>query len=134
VTTTAGRGRVNIHGALNLETFDAPFVEPTTVLDEDISKVALEEKLSAVTRPGSAGSSVCRVSPGSVVACAPTNSHDLFATTTAALLARSFHAPTIWSTLMEGDNRLMVCDGLPDGSNMQGLFDLDADLWREGIL
>jgi transposase len=25
VKTTAGRGRVNIHGALNLETFDAPF-------------------------------------------------------------------------------------------------------------
>ena len=31
VTTTAGRGRVNIHGALSLENFDAPFVEPTTV-------------------------------------------------------------------------------------------------------
>ena len=31
VTTTAGRGRVNIHGALNLEKIDAPFVEPTTV-------------------------------------------------------------------------------------------------------
>ena len=31
VPTTAGRGRVNIHGALNLETFDWPFVEPTTV-------------------------------------------------------------------------------------------------------
>ncbi|MDO5758890.1 MAG: hypothetical protein Q4P24_15710 [Rhodobacterales bacterium] len=31
VHTTAGRGRVNIHGAVNLETFDAPFVEPTTV-------------------------------------------------------------------------------------------------------
>ena len=31
VKTTAGRGRVNIHGALNFETFDAPFVEPTTV-------------------------------------------------------------------------------------------------------
>ena len=31
VLSTAGRGRVNIHGALNLETFDAPFVEPTTV-------------------------------------------------------------------------------------------------------
>ena len=31
VPTTAGRGRVNIDGALNLETFDAPFVEPTTV-------------------------------------------------------------------------------------------------------
>ena len=31
MTTTAGRGRVNIHGALSLENFDAPFVEPTTV-------------------------------------------------------------------------------------------------------
>ena len=31
VPTTAGRGRVNIHGAINLENFDAPFVEPTTV-------------------------------------------------------------------------------------------------------
>ena len=30
VTTTKGRKRLNIHGALNLETFDAPFVEPTT--------------------------------------------------------------------------------------------------------
>ena len=31
ILSTAGRGRVNIHGALNLETFDAPFVEPITV-------------------------------------------------------------------------------------------------------
>tara|TARA_R110002094_G_scaffold188654_1_gene163815 strand:- start:33 stop:254 length:222 start_codon:yes stop_codon:yes gene_type:complete len=29
--STTGRGRVNIHGAVNLETFDTPFVEPTTV-------------------------------------------------------------------------------------------------------
>ena len=31
VKTTAGRDRVNIHGAVNLETFNAPFVEPITV-------------------------------------------------------------------------------------------------------
>ena len=31
VTTTKGRKRLNIHGALNFETFDAPFVEPTIV-------------------------------------------------------------------------------------------------------
>ncbi len=29
--TTTGRKRVNIHGALNLENFDAPFMEPVTV-------------------------------------------------------------------------------------------------------
>ena len=31
VQTTPGRGRVNIHGALCLEDFDAPFIEPVTV-------------------------------------------------------------------------------------------------------
>ena len=31
VLSTAGRGLVNVHGAVILETFDTPFVEPTTV-------------------------------------------------------------------------------------------------------
>jgi transposase len=45
VPTTAGRGRVNIHGALNLETFDAPSVEPTTV--DGISAAQLLTKIEA---------------------------------------------------------------------------------------
>jgi transposase len=45
VRTTAGRGRVNIHGALNLETFDMPFVEPTTV--DGASAVQLLAKIEA---------------------------------------------------------------------------------------
>ncbi len=32
VKTTSGRKRVNIHGAVNLENFDTPFVEVTTVI------------------------------------------------------------------------------------------------------
>lgn len=45
VKTTAGRGRVNIHGALNLETFDAPFVAPATV--DGASAVQLLAKVEA---------------------------------------------------------------------------------------
>jgi transposase len=45
VKTTAGRGRVNIHGALNLETCDAPFVEPTTV--DGVSAAQLLAKIEA---------------------------------------------------------------------------------------
>ena len=45
VKTTAGRGRVNIHGALCLETGHAPFVEPVTV-DGD-SAVQLLAKIEA---------------------------------------------------------------------------------------
>lgn len=45
VTTTAGRGRVNIHSALNLEIFDSPFVEPTTV--DGVGAVQLLAKIEA---------------------------------------------------------------------------------------
>ena len=45
VKTTAGRGRVNIHGALCLENFDAPFVEPVTV--DSNSAVQLLAKIEA---------------------------------------------------------------------------------------
>ena len=45
IQTTFGRGRVRIHGALNLETFDAPFVEPTTV--DGVSSVQLLAKIEA---------------------------------------------------------------------------------------
>ena len=52
VTTTAGRGRVNIHGALNLETFDGPFVEPTTVDGESaaqlLAKIEARNPLSRI--------------------------------------------------------------------------------------
>ena len=45
VKTTSGRGRVNIHGALNLENFDAPFMEPATV--DGQSSVQLLAKIEA---------------------------------------------------------------------------------------
>jgi transposase len=41
--TTAGRARVNIHGALNLESFDTPFVVPVTV--DGVSAVQLLAKI-----------------------------------------------------------------------------------------
>ncbi|MEY8120914.1 IS630 family transposase, partial [Falsihalocynthiibacter sp. BN13B15] len=43
--TTSGRGRVNIHDALSLETFDAPFVEPITV--DGTSAMQLLAKIEA---------------------------------------------------------------------------------------
>ena len=48
IKTTAGRGRVNIHGAVSLETFDAPFVEPATV--DGKSAVQLLAKIEARNR------------------------------------------------------------------------------------
>lgn len=116
------------------QTFDALENIALSVLDDEISKDALEARLSKLDPPGSNGTSSCRIKTGEVVACRTAHPQDISKSVAAQLLARSFQSPTIWSTLMEDDCRLIVCDGLPDGSNMQGLFDLDADLWREGVL
>ena len=115
-------------------TYDMLETIALSVLDDDISKDALEDKLSSVARAEHEQSAPCRVTSGGAVVCTSTSQQDLLPSVTAGLLARTFQSPTVWSTLIAGDSRLMVCDGLPDGSNMQGLFDLDADLWREGIL
>lgn len=124
---------IDVHFADD-DTFETLETIALSVLDEDISKDALQEKLSTVSRSEVGGNVQCRITSCSVVARSASGTRDLLAKTTAALLAGSFQSPTIWSTLMDGDDRLMICDGLPDGANMQGLFDLDADLWREGIL
>ena len=44
VKTTPGRGRVNIHGALCLEDFDAPFIEPVTVNGAPITSASSHTK------------------------------------------------------------------------------------------
>ena len=39
VKTTAGRGRVNIHGAVYLEKFDAPFIKPVNVGGDSAAQI-----------------------------------------------------------------------------------------------
>ncbi|MFT6675202.1 MAG: type VI secretion system protein ImpM [Sulfitobacter sp.] len=41
-------------------------------------------------------------------------------------------APSLWSADFAGDQRLMICEGLPEGAKMQGLFDFQAPIWAEG--
>jgi len=48
IKTTSGRKRVNIHGALCLENFDAPFVEVLKVNGD--SSISLLEKIEARNR------------------------------------------------------------------------------------
>ena len=104
-----------------------------SVLDEDISKDMLADKLSTLALSGAPESAQCRVAPGASISCKARDMAQVTTILAAEMLGKSFEAPTIWSTTMEEDTRFMVCNGLPDGSNMQGLFDLDADLWRECI-
>lgn len=115
------------------ETFVALEDIALSVLDDEISKDVLDEKLSNVPMPETSGKATCWEAEGGALGCKGVDATSLLSGVTDGLLTRSFQAPTIWSSLMEHDSRLMICSGLPVGSNMQALFDLDAEFWKEAI-
>lgn len=45
--------------------------------------------------------------------------------------ATGMQQPTLWSTLLDGTRRAMICDGFPDAHQARALFDLTAPLWAE---
>lgn len=45
--------------------------------------------------------------------------------------AGDFDAPSLWSTLIGGTRRAMICDGLPGPAEARALFDLNAPLWGD---
>ncbi|MEW9921685.1 type VI secretion system-associated protein TagF [Marimonas sp. MJW-29] len=45
--------------------------------------------------------------------------------------AGGFAHPSLWSTLLDGSRRMMICDGLPDAHQARALFDLNAPLWGD---
>lgn len=49
----------------------------------------------------------------------------------AGLIGNGMAKPCLWTTLVDGTRRAMVCDGLPDAHQARALFDLNAPLWVE---
>ena len=48
----------------------------------------------------------------------------------AGLSAGAFRKPSVWSAQGEDGMRMMVCEGLPAGGQMLGLFDMAAQVWK----
>jgi type VI secretion system protein ImpM len=47
----------------------------------------------------------------------------------AAAAGQGFRAPSLWTADLEAGARMMVCEGLPAGGQVLGLFDLEAQVW-----
>lgn len=48
----------------------------------------------------------------------------------AGQIADRFRKPSVWSAELDGAVRLMVCEGLPAGGQVVGLFDMGARVWQ----
>ena len=93
-----------------------------TALEDDTTKDALTERLAA--HP-----------PWAPVKPPPPAARTIIANGTglaANLAAQSSHlatAQSLWSTVLEGEERLVICAGLPNAQELHALFDFDAPHW-----
>ncbi|MFT7595858.1 MAG: type VI secretion system protein ImpM [Paracoccaceae bacterium] len=99
-------------------------------LDDTMTRERLEQILAAVPPPQFRGNAPVRAA-GSSLILTQTGPEGLLPDLAAGLLAGRFAKPSIWSALVNDRPRLMISEGLPQGPDMQGLFNLNAPVWNE---
>lgn len=100
-------------------------------LEDDMTKDRLSDALAKLQPPPQLPTAPVRGHGSTTVLTRGEVADSLLPDVAAALLSQRYRTPSIWSTEIGGVPRMMVCEGLPDEANMQGLFNLHAALWTE---
>lgn len=99
-------------------------------LDDTMTRERLEACLGEIPPPALRSAAPVRQA-GQTMVLTQGSPGDILPELASGLLAGRYAAPSVWSAVVNNVPRLMICDGLPDGSNIQGLFHLNAPLWNE---
>ena len=100
-------------------------------LEDDMTKEKLEGDLSDLPVPVQQPAAPVRSKGTTTVLTRGEVADTLLPDLAAGLMSQRYRTPSIWSTEIGQVPRMMVCEGLPVGANMQGLFNLNAALWTE---
>jgi len=100
-------------------------------LEDDMNRSRLNDALTRIPPPSRRSHALVRGQSGTMVLTQGEGLSDVLPDLAAGLIAKQYRTPSIWSTEIGGVPRLMVCEGLPVGANVQGLFDLHAAIWTE---
>ena len=100
-------------------------------LEDGMTRDQLEQRLAGLTMPKRTPEPhVPGQGGGALAFCAATGS-GMLAKLAALALADRVSTPSLWSAEVNGTERLLVCDGLPAGPQVQALFDMQAPLWSQ---
>lgn len=106
---------------------------------EDLALAALEDTMT-LDRLGHALSQIAPPPPrdpaqlraaGGVLVMTGADPDALLPDLVSGLLNQSHKTLSLWSAVVHGTPRLMLCPGLPQGPSVPALFDLNAPLWQE---
>lgn len=99
-------------------------------LEDGMTREVLETRLAEIPAPEFRRAAPLRAAGRSLV-LTPAAPASPLPELAAALLAKRYEAPSIWSAVVNGIPRVMVCEGLPDETTVEGLFHLNAPVWSE---
>ena len=114
---------------LSTPTFETLEDIALAALEDDMTRDALKMRLASVSAPMRPSNISIKQAQGGMVVtgAAP----EAFVPELAAgLSAGAFRKPSVWSAQGEDGMRMMVCEGLPAGGQMLGLFDMAAQVWK----
>ena len=98
-------------------------------LEDTMSRDLLLARLAAMPLPAPAAMPVLMQAQGGLVVLA--DNGDLTSSLAARQVAGKFRKPSVWTADVGRQARMMVCEGLPAGGQMTGLFDMAAHVWQE---
>ena len=109
--------------------FEALEIVALEALDDAMTRDCLAERVRAIRSAPIPRMPPCVLTPG-FMALRLSDGTDPGHATAALAAPGGFRSPSVWSTVLDGDVRMMLAEGLPDLRRMRALFDLDADIWR----
>lgn len=115
----------------NIGVFEALERVALDALDDDMSRDRLDKALSEIAVPSSQQNANIQKTGNCIILIQENGQNGCLPDLASGLMSDSFRNPSIWSTVVQGGSRLMVCEGLPSGPKMQGLFNLHAEIWAE---
>lgn len=100
-------------------------------LDDGMDRDRLSERLAGIAPPGTHSYAPLRRA-GNTLVMTQAQHGGIAPELAAGLLgAASFSTSSIWTTILDGTRRAMICAGLPDAHQARALFDLNAPLWKD---
>ncbi len=101
-----------------------------SALEDTMTREKLEADLAAISPPDMRPNTPLRSAGGSLV-LTQAGPEGLLPDLAAGLLAGRFKKPSLWSAVINEVPRLIICEGLPRGPDIHGLFNLSAAIWSE---
>ncbi|MBK0327122.1 type VI secretion system-associated protein TagF [Rhodobacteraceae bacterium F11138] len=99
-------------------------------LEDSMTRDRLADRLAGMSTPQSRRNARMAQAGSRLVLSSGTQG--MLAPLAAGLLAQHSRQPSLWSAVVDGAHRLLVCEGLPQGGDLQGLFQMEARMWQGG--